>query len=426
MESLKIKTWYLVLFAAIQFPIKLTSFLHYLTYVYIYLIPLIYIAFNFGKLFGKKNLLYQLFLLIYTYLFFVSIIYPIIKGTLDFSYLTTYWVSIFLWVIKYTFLVLVFIKKVMIKNPFEEFSEYFIRGAGLYSISSLLFALIKPLRFVMTKIIYLTDQDKINMLRPEYATRFGWTGWSSFNETYICTIAVILACILIYNNESWKKRKHVIKIMVLPLFGNAMFGRIGLLVSLLCLVFTFLFLVLKGNVKLFILSIFLCIVAVVVFILLKERITVLQTWSKWVFSAFTNYRQMGKFYDDMGTIEHLTHDMYWMPEKETFLSGDGRYMNSDGSYYMHTDSGVMRPMLYYGIINYSISIFAILILVRDFANKVVKWTEISKKKIIILVLLIVLIVFEFKGETLWMLLGIFVPFVNLLDYKEKNNVVRSR
>ena len=412
----KLNKWFLILVAIFQFPLKLAGSLHYLTYIYLYLISLIYVFANYKYLVKNKTDKFQIFKLVYIYLFFVAIIWPIINGTFDFSYVSEYCTDAFLWVIKYSFLVIIFIKYVLKDNPFEEFAEYFIRGAGIYAFVSLLFALIKPLREIAMNIFYLTEADRTNMLRGEYVTRFGWTGWSTFNETYVCTIAVILGCIIIYNSDNWNKRKQYLKIIVLPLVGNAMFGRIGLLVSVLCIAISIFLIVIKGNVKILLLSLAACALAVAMFFLLKNKTSVLNTWYEWVFSAFRNYQTMGKFYDDMGTIEHLSKDMYWMPKTSTFLLGDGRYTNPDGSYYMHTDPGVMRQILYYGVFHYMLSIVGMLLLINQFARESICCTERKRIIIVYILLLLALVVFELKGETIWMLLGILMPFVSMLNY----------
>jgi hypothetical protein len=43
-------------------------------------------------------------------------------------------------------------------------------------------------------------------------------------------------------------------------------------------------------------------------------------------------------------------NMYFPISYITFIFGDGKYVNSDGSYYMHTDAGYMRNTLYYGFL----------------------------------------------------------------------------
>lgn len=404
----------MLLVAFIQFPLKLAGNLRYLSYLYVYGFPFIYLIFNTNWTFGlyksNKRTKFQFFKLIYLYLFFIAVFWPLILGTFDFSYVFSYWKGMILWGIKYTFLIVVYKKHVNQKGGFEEFSGYFIRGVSLYVMVSLAFLILSPIRKLMLKIIYLSNADIINMRRLEYQTRFGWTGWSGFNETFMCTIAIILACILILNNnDNIGKQKKYLALMIFPLVGNALYGRIGLLCSVICILMTCFFVFMKGNMKyvLEIAAVFL--MGFAMFIILKERVEIFKGWYRWIFSAFENYCKTGKFYDNMGSIEHLTTDMYWLPKWDTFLFGDGRYLNADGSYYMHTDSGIMRPMLYYGIGNYIMSALAMILLAKEFAFSVIKHGNRRNVKLIIVILILSVAIFEFKGESLWMFTGILLP-----------------
>lgn len=49
------------------------------------------------------------------------------------------------------------------------------------------------------------------------------------------------------------------------------------------------------------------------------------------------------------SLDILFGRMYFELEPLTFLFGDGYYTGSDGSYYMHTDAGYMRVLLYFGV-----------------------------------------------------------------------------
>ena len=420
MDKIKnIKFWYLILVAFMIFPIKLAGNFRYFTYIYIYVVPLIYMTVNYKYIinlyFDQKSNKFKIFNIIYIYLFMVSVITPIIRHTFDFSYITSYWKGIFLWIIKYLFLVVIFRKYVYKKELFEEFTNYFIGAVSLYSLVSMLSSLFKPLRYLMVRIIYLSNDDVINLQRGEYYTRFGWTGWSGYNETFICTLAVVLACIMILKSNEFRKQSRYLIAMVLPIIGNAMFGRIGLLVSIICVVITSLCVIFQGNVKYIIMVTSMSIIAIILFIILKQKMEILQNWYKWVFSAFEAYRKTGKFYDNMGTIEHLTTDMYWMPKPITFWLGDGRYTNADGGYYLHTDSGIMRPILYYGFLNYMFSLVGVILSVLEFTKKIM--IENSKSSIITVIFIICIAIglFEFKGESLWMFIGVMIPLVCLMN-----------
>src|SRR5690606_38149554 len=58
-------------------------------------------------------------------------------------------------------------------------------------------------------------------------------------------------------------------------------------------------------------------------------------------------------YFDEGTLTTVSTDMlsemYFTIDWQTFIFGDGKYINPDGSYYLYTDAGYMRNILFYGI-----------------------------------------------------------------------------
>ena len=397
--------------AFFQFPIRIAGNLIYVSYFYVYVIPLVYIFINcrYIQSCSNRNLNIQIFKLIYAWLIFESILWPVMCETYDFSYVTSYWLNMCLWINKYLFLIIIYKKHV--SDEYKGFFEYFIGGASLYSIVSLVSLVCKPIRQLMFKFVYISNQDKINYQRAEYKTRFGWTGWSGFNETLVCTFAVVLACILILKNkkDTIKQRRYLVMV-IFPLIGNAMFGRIGLLTSIICIFITCCVTFFKGNVKYVLKLLIVISVIIVAFLMLKDKVKTFQTWYSWVFSAFDTYKATGKFYDNMGSVEHLTKDMYWMPEIETFLWGDGRYTESTGAYYMHTDSGVMRPILYYGICNYILSLMGMALLVRTFSDN-----SYRTNRIVIMLLCVCIGIFEFKGESIWMFVGILFPLVLLKE-----------
>lgn len=76
----------------------------------------------------------------------------------------------------------------------------------------------------------------------------------------------------------------------------------------------------------------------------------LDAWKEWLrqpVEAFSQGVSMG--YLTFGTsADNLIYNMYFMPSEDSILFGDGRYTNSDGSYYMHTDAGYMRIVLFMG------------------------------------------------------------------------------
>lgn len=67
----------------------------------------------------------------------------------------------------------------------------------------------------------------------------------------------------------------------------------------------------------------------------------------WAFQMFYNYGETGRFEtsssSDVLKMWQVSYNI------KTFLFGDGQFMNSDGTYYMHTDVGYFRQMFYGGV-----------------------------------------------------------------------------
>lgn len=67
----------------------------------------------------------------------------------------------------------------------------------------------------------------------------------------------------------------------------------------------------------------------------------------YVFEAAFNYVEYGEI--STTSSDHLMTKMYFPIPLSTFIFGDGLYTGYDGAYYMHTDAGYMRNILFFGI-----------------------------------------------------------------------------
>lgn len=120
------------------------------------------------------------------------------------------------------------------------------------------------------------------------------------------------------------------------------------------------------------------------------------------FEFIYNYAESGSV--TTKSSENLS-GMYFPISWQTFFLGDGRYVGKDGDYYMFTDAGYMRHILYYGIIGqillliYQLQFFRkpIKILVNNFNED--RRSAISNLLFFAMLLLYLLII-HYKGETL--------------------------
>lgn len=434
-KSLKnsdINIYFLLIFAFVQYPLRFTGY-NYITYIFVYGIPIIYLIINYKLLLNliidTSNSFEKTSICIYIFLFIISCGWPIIRGTYEFSFVTEYWRRFFLLMVKNIFLLVLYEKKIANRKGVNVFGgtgnisnyvDYYLYSNVLYIVFTGILIIFKDIRSTLLEYLYLTPKEIVDVQKPEYLTRIGWGGWSGFDVTMHCAIGVALACIMIlmYVNDLNKQKKYLILAGIM-MIGNMFYGRTGLVTSLICIFISCIILILKKKIKLVTYIISSIIIAICAVLILKNFVPTIQSWYNWAFSAFINLFEQGKFMDNTGSIESLS-EMYWMPNIKTFLLGDAFY-NKDGLYYMETDSGIMRLMLFYGILNYILGLFAAGLIVSSFCKNIVKIFELSKKDFIIIFILlsVVIMLFEIKGETLYKVICVILPMNLLLD-KETN------
>ena len=132
---------------------------------------------------------------------------------------------------------------------------------------------------------------------------------------------------------------------------------------------------------------------------IKESSDAIYAWYQWVTVPFENLYETGSF--NNASFDHLVEDMIFMPEDDTLVFGDGMYTEAGTNlYYGHTDSGFMRQILFWGIFftgaMYLMCLFTLLIIRRSLGLKVM--------------LLLLCVIFEFKGECYYQMLPLFITF----------------
>jgi hypothetical protein len=98
--------------------------------------------------------------------------------------------------------------------------------------------------------------------------------------------------------------------------------------------------------------------------------------------------------------------MYFPIEFKTFLLGDGRYVSPEGGYYMGTDAGYMRQILFYGLIGSIITLFYQLSFFRKPIKIIVN--QLRKKNrsnslndlLFYFLLFIYILIINYKGEVI--------------------------
>lgn len=319
--------------------------------------------------------------------FVLSIIYPTIHNTYDYSYINVI-AAIIRKLLILLFLYVYLIKWYGFKESYFLFLYYFSIATSLYVLSTLLFIAVPSLKDIWISIIGIIGVREDVMNSYGYVGRFGWAGFSGFRNTFDCCVSIIFLLYSRFTNISSTKistRKYV-ALLFLNLLGTLFYGRIGIVVSLLC-IFIALLAYKNVNYRIFGFSLGLAILLFGIIFVLKNHNQLLSEWYNWISVPLINYFETGSF--NNYSANHLFNDMIFLPSTETLIFGDGRYTSPDGLYYMHTDSGFMRQLLFWGLFGTTVTYFATLISIINCSKN---------SKVISTLFLMVFIFFEIKGE----------------------------
>ena len=112
--------------------------------------------------------------------------------------------------------------------------------------------------------------------------------------------------------------------------------------------------------------------------------------------------------------------MLFIPKLKTILIGDGRY-TENGLYYMGTDAGIMRPLLFGGLIFAFVRYIGLygILLWRMFKYETEKY-----EKIVLFWTLVMCILFEIKGEIVFSCLPIVLGAM-ILGHEKKTFEIRE-
>ncbi|WP_210459243.1 hypothetical protein [Vibrio crassostreae] len=148
------------------------------------------------------------------------------------------------------------------------------------------------------------------------------------------------------------------------------------------------------------------------------KIDNLDQYVNFIFEFAINYLEYGTVETESTSV---LSRMYFDLSMDTILLGHGHYTNSDGSYYLHTDAGFMRNVLYYGL-------FGLLINYLIFSLKLVVIAN-NQKTLFSFVLFILLTIAHIKGEAIAHIIGVEVLlwtlfFVGLIEKNRFENTDR--
>lgn len=357
-----------------------------------------------GK-YKKTGLMSVIFLLM---LLSASFLIPLLYNTTDFSYFGNM-VGTTLYLVFYIVLVALIRKYFYKENTKIKLLEIIAKVQQNYVLVTFLFLLFPNLKMLWMNTIIMTPRAMQLIQDPVYISRVGWDGYAGFTSTVFSTIAVIISIYLFieyYKQYRLVNRKHLTSLFF-ALIGNAFYGRAGLLVSLLMVAIGVLYLVIVYKQYKIFYSIIGSILLLFLFVtLLSNFNATVASWYNWAMEPIISLFESGEI--ETASTNQLW-DMWFIPDLKTILLGDGYYSSpSHSGYYMETDVGYLRPVLFFGLFFTTIYYLLPCILSLDLVNNN------KENKLLITMLILSILIFEVKGEVIFK----FLPIIAMLFIAE--------
>lgn len=278
-----------------------------------------------------------------------------------------------------------------------------------YAFCSIIFLAFPDIKSLWSQMIVLPESMPSRGDIIQESTRYGLAGYSGFNSTIFCSVAVWMCLVLMEYTQGglfwWIN-------LVLLLCGNMMYGRSGLIISIMMIMASYLRNITFKKTKNLIYLLLVAFLIISIAVKYAENDPILSVGLSWAVEpvdAFIVGVENGELsFGDSGN--DLVDNMYFLPSDDaTILIGDGKYSNGDGSYYMHTDAGFMRNMLFYGVLG-SVCLYGMLGILFFMLYRVFKEKEKVNSFYLLLLVLCVLLM-EFKGTTMNFFPGVILGII---------------
>lgn len=392
MENSKTSKVLIFLFCVCIYPVMFRTS-KAASYIIIYGIPICYLFFHIRQ-FLRMTKQQMVMTVLFFILLLMSIFYPTLHRTGDYSYVkvVTY---IFRKAVIYLFLVCMLVNYYKEESKTEIFYYYFAVTNAIYVVGTLCFVFVPGLYKVWFQIFAENVENTNELLQSfGYTFRIGWQGFSGFRMTIHCTWSCLFLLYLFYSKNSKIKIKRSVFLVCYAFcfMGNMFYGRSGLIVTIVLSIVGIVVWNRKQLEK--VLKFILAGMAFVGGIYILKDVPAFSSWYEWMSRPFINLLTIGSF--NNVSFSNLS-DMYFLPEWKTILWGDG-YFTLNGSYYMETDSGIMRNMLFWGIIGGFFSYF----------TTIYSMWSLKKKDVLLFLLFFgAFILFEYKGDTYYEFITLF-------------------
>ncbi|PWD85361.1 hypothetical protein [Ignatzschineria cameli] len=346
------------------------------------------IVFSYDLLKNKFSVFVFLF---YFFIVVYSIVISCISGSYDF-YIIKPWINNVISVIGAILLITIYISYFSQNDHFERFLFYILLIQSIYIIIAILFPELSN-----NILMLIRTQAEIEKMSIYGGIRgVGLSGSMAFGLAITMSILGFFSTIWLFKYSTMSFFLKFI-VLLICIFASFSAGRTAILGYLLgfFLVSPYIF-----NKKNIFGLLALCPIIVIFLIYLYENNTsfhmLFNKYSAYVFEPITLFLNTGSF--KVSSLKSL-ESMYFMPPIDTFIIGDAKYVDPSNPdlYYMGTDSGYMRFILYYGLLGSLIPYFAFLFLCFYVVTKC------KSKQILMLYSLIILMsfIFHYKGEVVF-------------------------
>lgn len=340
MQKLKFYHYFLFLYCFFPFTFKTARIIQLLI---TYGIAFVYVMFNFSLLVKKINSKFFLNSVWLNLLVFASLLLipSLITFTNDFGFLIQYFASY------RSILLILCINMILIRygvGDWKEIATIFIKTVSLYVFFSLILLIPSIHKFWMN-IIFLTETNQEAASGIVYYTRFGLQGFSGWGHTILCSIAVCLFWVLKIKGEKLSYFYYF-----LCLLGCAMYGRSGLLVSMMISFVSSLIAFKYKKIKYFM---FFLMVGIILYVLLlaymNSSLSNHYNAFSWMLEPFVNILNGNKNASSSSDVLKSMYAHFHIENVKALLIGEGRYTGDHGHYYKSTDVGFMRPLYFGGL-----------------------------------------------------------------------------
>lgn len=305
-------------------------------------------------------------------------------------------------------------KKYPKDNTMVLFEYLYVYVICLYVIISTIMINVPQVKDRILAYLDISSYESKMISNPYYATRIGWAGFSGYNTSMKCTLASCFLLNIIVNKKKGKSHIPEYIMLAICILGNLYYARAGLTITIVCICITLCYIsIIQHKFMKFCWYTIIVGTAAVVSVnyIMKQAESNLSL--QWAAELLINLTE-GKG-TEVSSLSKL-QDMYFMPSIQTILFGDGRYSGAGEGYYMNTDAGLMRGILYFGIFGV-VAVYAMMI------NNIVKIKKqtVIDNKLLSMLLLVVFIGFEIKGESIFLL----IPVTFVLNLIKNHDYTRS-